>query len=38
VVDEFFIRTETKLEHVADAAGVLCSARERPDELFPVRN
>ena len=38
VVDEFFIRTEAKLAHVADAADVLRSARERLDELFPVRN
>jgi hypothetical protein len=34
VADEFFIRTQAKLEHVADAADVLRSARERLDELF----
>ncbi len=38
VVDEFFIRAEATLEHVADAADVLRSARERLDELFPVGN
>jgi hypothetical protein len=38
VVDEFFIRTEAKLAHVADAADVLRQARERLDELFPVTN
>jgi hypothetical protein len=29
---------QAKLEHVADAADVLRSARERLDELFPARN
>jgi hypothetical protein len=37
VVDEFLMRTESKLADVVDAAAILRSARERLDQLFPVK-
>jgi hypothetical protein len=38
VLDEFFIRTEAKLERVPDAAGILRDARQRLAQEFPAMN